>query len=216
MKIYVIDFEISARWKRILTWVGAPLLALSVTAVASAAVRHQLRAQTPIVALELNENFEDLDVRVTAASERSHNGKRISLNGIQCGKSAVPTAGTIVDQNTATAGYEGAKLICQRALGCNSLTAHMCTSEEMVRSAQIGAVLPGFYYWVSGGQLVASPAESMPYQLTGDCHAWRSSGNEIGNVWYGAAPDVCGVGLSGPCPGYTTCSDTTPFVACCD
>ncbi len=216
MKIYVIDFEFSLRTKRVLSWVGVPALALGVAAAAFGAVPHSLTAGNPIRAQELMDNFNDLDTRVAAATERSHSGARISVKGIWCGESTATTTGRIEDLAAGVHGYEAARNICRSACG-NSPTAHMCSAEEMVRSAQIGAVVGTNYYWVSAGVPIPAPGQPTPTRPTGDCSGWRSSSStEFGLVWFGAGQDACAAGVPGPCPNFTNCGDSTVHIACCD
>jgi hypothetical protein len=92
-------------------------------------------------------------------------------------------------------GYRAGKLLCEKTFGP---AAHICTGEEMVRSAQLGiaikAPLSGF--WYSSGNMSSDQANS-------DCQGWTSqSSSRVGPVW------------SDTFPNFGHCDVLRP-VACC-
>jgi hypothetical protein len=86
-------------------------------------------------------------------------GRQISVGGIYCGYTAGMTA--------SLGGYAGAKALCQTV--CGDPAAHMCTGDEVERSAQLGGV--GFG-WFSAGVATAVSGVSA---LADDCQGWTSS-----------------------------------------
>ena len=98
-------------------------------------------------------------------------------------------------------GYHAAKLLCQNKL--NSASAHMCSSEEMSRSAQLGVSISDKMGWISTGAGAG---------LFRDCRGWSSKGdqpppvndpNDSGVLWVGGGP------VPGGCnePHYIHCCD---------
>jgi hypothetical protein len=77
---------------------------------------------------------------------------------------------------TQVGGYTGAKAICETA--ASSASAHMCSSDELLHSAQAGIFIPSGWY---------SYAARTTYSTLGqirDCGSWTlSNGQEYGLVW---------------------------------
>jgi hypothetical protein len=112
------------------------------------------------------------------------NGKSISVAATFCG----------VGQIVPPLEYAAAKSACETA--CASPTAHWCSAEEMVRSAQLGiALIPsgmiatGLYIFTSTGQV-------------DDCNCSNCSGIN-GVSWENGYP-------------YTYPCDAADFLSCCD
>lgn len=139
-----------------------------------------------------------------------------SVNGKWCGYSATTMNGlfptTLIVGIGTVSGYRSAKVICEQA--CNAPAAHMCTGEEITRSAQLGAIpvpLPATYFWVSSG--VYAYYSPGPGHIR-DCIGWTTNSA----TEYGALVGVDSA--SGPAgtqrvrPDWTGCSATYQ-VACC-
>src|SRR4051812_28661390 len=107
---------------------------------------------------------------------------KISSNGSFCGFSGTATTGlfptTLVLGAGTVSGYRSAKVICEQT--CNAAAAHMCSGEEVFRSAQIGLFTTPpstTCYWMIGGiysYFSAAPTSSR------DCIGWTSAGSEYG------------------------------------
>jgi hypothetical protein len=121
------------------------------------------------------------------------NGKSYSVNGSFCGSSTAT--------NGNAGGYTGAKTMCETA--CSSTTAHLCTSEEMLRSASLGLTLPTLG-WYAGGLQVHPYSDSI---TNTDCLGFTTStSTAYGAIWYGA-------GVMGATAA--TCDGLRPLL-CCD
>jgi hypothetical protein len=125
-----------------------------------------------------------------------------------CGASPWVTTGAI--SFNGAVGYAGAKAACQACADCgNSPSAHMCTAQEIIQSAQLGLqnTLPQGWYSSGLGTFGNSNEE-------GDCNGWES-GSDFGVV----GPDwtsgfVANVGAV-PAPGLSPCTAIRPIL-CCD
>jgi hypothetical protein len=86
----------------------------------------------------------------------------------------VPGAGTVV-------GYRSAKVVCEAA--CTASAAHMCTSEEIVRSAQLGLIPPSatrVRNWIATGVFSYYSPNPTPSR---DCLGWTDgSSTELGSM----------------------------------
>lgn len=81
--------------------------------------------------------------------------------------------------------YAAAKRICELELG--TPTAHMCTTEEMARSFQLG-LRPSVTGWVAAG-VSAGPAGS--YATLNDCSGWQvGNATSSGVAWNSDAPQI--------------------------
>jgi hypothetical protein len=106
-------------------------------------------------------------------------------------------------------GYSGAKAACARVSSC-SATAHMCTSEELARSAALGISGPSAIGWFAGfflamGQTVGTGAVA---QLVTDCSGWGYAGSsQSGPATGGATGPYNAVNLP--------CNQSAPIL-CCD
>jgi len=115
-----------------------------------------------------------------------------TVAGLFCGATATQFSGLITEPLGATS-YRATKVICEGV--CKSPTAHMCTSSEMVSSAELGinTFSPVPVLW-----LTASSSNT-----TDDCDGWTSGTSaHIGVTWgSSAAGESC---------------NTPNYVACCD
>jgi hypothetical protein len=101
-------------------------------------------------------------------------------------------------------GYAGAKQLCETT--CSSTTAHMCTSEELVRTSQLGVtiptptgVVPGS--WYSAG--IRQVASGNPVDCAGWTNDASGTSSHDGPFWGLGQPQVTG------------CFNAAP-VLCCD
>jgi len=131
-----------------------------------------------------------------------------TVSAIFCGASATTTTGQIQDSSSGTTGYRATKVLCEGI--CNSPTAHMCASNEMVRSVELGVPLPSQGLWYSSG----TPSIDSSYPFN-DCWGWTNGDfTALGSVFLGNAPgswDGGGTGSSTP----NFCQNAYAL-ACCD
>jgi len=189
MKI-VIDLELSPRQKKIIraaVVTGAVIGALGLGLAVAAP--HQWMANQPLTAADLN----SLDIVSTDA------GKQYSLGATYKAVTSGSYNGSQVN------GYPGAKSVCETQVG--SPSAHMCTGEELIRSAEIGlpisatdggTVPSGWYSSGSRATVEGTPTNSF------DCKGWTDGVTHTlaGSYWNGF-------------PNYGFCDVPGP-VMCCD
>jgi len=172
------------------------LLAATVTIVvfasimADASVPNTFNAGDVLSAAKVNANFADID------SWRAHpvvskNGKQFSLGATYCGSTST-TTGQI------TGGRVGAKTSCETV--CTSASAHVCTSTELIRTADAGLSVP------STGWYASSPS--------GDCSGWTSAASNITASCFNNGAYCSGGGLPAGY-NYASCNYSFP-VLCCD
>lgn len=201
LKIVVIDLEIPSRTKRLALMIGIPLIAvLAISGVAASAVPYKFGPGDQLTSQSINANFADLDGRI------STNGRYVTVlvdGGASYSMGATKACGTTAPQSgqfagpNATTGYAAAKALCEGVNTC-SKSAHMCTSEEVVRMAQLGIGTANG--WISTGGSSADPANTRDFT---DCGGWTNPAtNQSGTVWATA-------------PGFDACSNKYPIV-CCD
>jgi hypothetical protein len=129
--------------------------------------------------------------------------RTLTVAGVSMSVGATKYCGSTPAQNGAvvggpTPGYASVKVACQAACS-GSATAHMCSGEEMARSAQLGINV------VSGGGWFLSGATTPGVQ--GDCRGFTDATSEpslFGEIW---------TGLQGPLA--VDCSGAHPIL-CCD
>jgi hypothetical protein len=143
---------------------------------------------TVLSAAQLNSNFANLEQRMAAAEKRLTDNGKYSIGANYCAATATSVTGNI-------GGYVAAKALCVTACGA-SPTAHMCVTEELLRSLQTGVTVPNG--WFSAG----TPTSSGSTQP--DCEHWSSA--ESSNQ--GAASTVYGL-LDSYC-------NTSQPILCCD
>ncbi|MBI5487107.1 MAG: hypothetical protein HY905_07220 [Deltaproteobacteria bacterium] len=136
---------------------------------------------------------------------RTRGTKTISVGGVYCGATAA-TSGSV-------GGYSGAKALCETA--CADPVAHMCSTEEVTRSAALGVAFGAG--WYVGGErgyagLCARSETGWSYYhfASTDCDGWTSSD--------AAAPVGLGVpglpGIPTCCSGSSCAIPTGPHGAC--
>ena len=134
IQVYVIDFETS-RWLRKALAYGVPTMVVLGVAAVVIAAPVQWGASEMLTLVKMNA----ITVVTTDAGSYSVGATKY------CGTGPTNTTGAI-SYNGAT-GYAGAKAMCQASSGCgSSATAHMCTTEELARSAQMEIAIPDGWY----------------------------------------------------------------------
>jgi hypothetical protein len=165
------------------------VLALAIPISARAGVPFVFANGTIADATQINADF-------TAVSVVTANGVSHSAGATKfCGSTATLTAGTL--SSGGLTGYRAAKALCQAAASCGtSATAHMCTGDEMLRSAQIGDVPSGVGWFSTAMGAVGAAA---------DCAGWTTSSSSA------TAPAYVGSGQFGA----ASCN-TLFAILCCD
>lgn len=115
----------------------------------------------------------------------------VTSTGLFCGYSPSPTTGAISTTvgGLPVAGYAAARALCATAPGCGR-TAHMCTSTELVRTAELGGV-PGPPSG-SDGWYASGVRSLFGGVRLSDCLGYTAVGTESGSIWDSAieAPNV--------------------------
>ncbi len=135
---------------------------------------------------------------------RSCNGSSfvvIGPPGTYCGVSSSATTGAISTGGAGTTGgYQAAKSLCETT--CSSPAAHMCSSEEWIRSRQLGvwpASFGGGIPWIAGGLAFTTTSGGQ----VNDCAGWTTAASTVsGPVGNSAAP-------------LTQACNTSSPIACC-
>lgn len=107
----------------------------------------------------------------------TRDGGTISVGGVFCGL-AGPTSGTITAPGGLT-GYRAAKVLCEAAPGCTR-TAHMCTTDEVIRTTALGVSLPESGFYARGAMALHSQAQAI---WTNDCNGYTDAVNSVASVW---------------------------------
>lgn len=197
-----LTIHVTASGAKRLLIVGSLLIVLG-TAAVSLAIPVPFVSNTTLKAADLNADFAATEAITvgTGASAKSYARAAIF---------AKATTSTYYGNmhasgsSTGPTGYVGAKAICETLVGSN--TAHMCTADELIRSAQLGAIPAAEpSSWYASGVLGPTNAN--------DCKGWTDDGTSYGSTWnfLAAAPPV---GAS-YYPGSTACSQALPIL-CCD
>lgn len=118
----------------------------------------------------------------------------ISVGGIWCGYSD-PKTGTITAPGGLT-GYRAAKVLCETVSGCTR-TAHMCTTDEMIRTTSLGVMVTG---WYARGSMALHNSST----FASDCGGYTLQTGAVGSVW------------AGNVPGNADCLTTMHPILCCD
>ena len=185
-------------------------------------VPHTFQADTVISASQMNANFESIHAYIDTLEARL-SASNAALDAVEARLAALegaPALGLYRGSTAATStralqatgptgdtltGYAAAKRLCELKLG--TPTAHMCTADEMVRSAQLGITpsISGYIstgvatsYVYSGGTVVATNR---------DCWGWTSNSGNTASIYWGD-PSVAG-------PGVASCDNPFPL-HCCD
>lgn len=161
-------------------------------------------AGRPIVAAEVNANFEHLQSAISrledSNAELASANERLLNRGAYCNTTA-EVSGRITAPG-GLVGYRAAAALC--ATACGSPTAHMCSSEEVLRNVH-GDVPEGWYS--SGVYSFMYYASPTSYDNYNDCGGWTVDGNSGSSRYYG--PQWRGR------PSAASCSTRLPVI-CCD
>jgi hypothetical protein len=193
-------------WKRrVLLYVVTPVALVAATAlVARATIQNVdgswVQSGQPVSASSLagditaiNDNFTSLQAQVNALE--AFRTQATADGGYSLGATYVGVTSTF--NGAQVGGYTAAKQQCQTAYGAS---AHMCTTEEIGRSAQVGVALPTNLGWYSAAIRVGRDGNSA---VVNDCFGWTSGLNT-----------VLGAAATGPTlqPTLTTSSDSDPLL----
>lgn len=190
MKIIVIHFELPTWTRRALAATVAPLAILIAFGGAVDAAGPTFAAGEPLSAAKLNSALGDADARLTKLEARLSGAGKFSAGGMYCGSTLGATPGDMSGLG-GDKGYAAAKSACQATCD-KSPTAHMCTTDEIMRSAAVGVSMKSG--WFASGD---------PYYT--DCAGFSSTGG-AGSAWItSGAPRVAS----------QTCATSSP-VLCCD
>ena len=213
----IIDLQMSPRTKRTIRWIALPLAVFAGTAATVALANivpgggpipvQQFDASAPVSAESFSADFANIQSRLSALERQVTQDGGYSNNAVYCGAtdSTVGDLSSLTSLGGAALGYVKAKAYCQTACA-NSKTAHICSGEELSRSAQLGNQ-PSTDGWYATGSGVGGPGANsgVPY----DCLGWTSASSSTwGPLWANQ-----GAGI--PSPGGETCSIPEP-VLCCD
>jgi hypothetical protein len=132
-----------------------------------------------LTAQQLNDSFAALQQQLAELRAKSivvRNGRSFSVGATFCGTTA-PTKGAFAVGETS--GYAAAKSSCEKS-ACGSDSAHMCSSEEVVRSRQAGLLVTDG--WYSSGTFVE--VEDPANEPVHDCYGWtRDTADVNGPFW---------------------------------
>ena len=186
-----VRIELTRAQRRVARWLGLATVSLGVTGIGVAlAAPAQWTTSEPLTASKLNglTVLSVGDAGSYSVGATMYCGVTPSTNG---GLSTVSGAG---------AGLRKAKHACETA--CASATAHMCTGDELARSAALGTGADGWY--LSGSTDWAGP--NPPTIINGsDCQGFTQASNANGGaVWQSTGNH-----------GVDSCDISHPVV-CCD
>lgn len=189
-----INLELSATQKRVVRAIVITAVAFGAAGIGLAmASPHQFDAGETLQAADLN----GLNVARTDAGSYS-----VSAT-LYCGATSQSASGDLSGLTASGLGYARAKHACEAVAGCG-VTAHMCTSEEVVRSGALGLNVPAPGGWYSTGSDAVTST-----QHNNDCNGWTSSvGTSFsGMTWQGNGANGAAIA--------TSCGSANPIL-CCD
>jgi hypothetical protein len=112
-------------------------------------------------------------------------GKTYSVNAGYCGSTAKMTGSVNDGQIT---GYAATKSLCEKACN-NSPTAHMCSTEELIRTQATGGGIPNAGWYNAGVR--SWDGNGATAKIIDDCTAWTVGANTaVGSVWQVAGPSI--------------------------
>jgi hypothetical protein len=195
-----IDFEVSPRVKRALK-IALPALVVLGASVAYASVPNTFKDGDALSAQTMNDNFNSLDTRVAkleALSTKQTQDGGISVNATFCGTSVATTAGDLSGLSVTGTAYTKAKNQCAQT--CSSPTAHLCASDELSRSIQLGKK-PTATGWYSAARFMFDNG-----YFDSECVGWTSNNTgDFGPIWSSTTQ----------APADAACNNLYPVV-CCD
>jgi hypothetical protein len=172
IKVMVIDFE-TPRWLRKTIAYAVPMIGVLVAAGLAFAAPHQWNTNDPLKASDLN----GLNVVANGTSRYSVGATRfVGMTATGGPNNNGTYTGAQVN------GYTGSKALCAALGPSPSPTAHMCTGEEMVRSAALG--IQPFPATVANGAAAWFSAGTIGPNSTNDCAGWNDGTTaRSGPVW---------------------------------
>lgn len=160
VKVYVIDLEIPPRVKRWVLRIGIPVAALLLMSViAYASLPKTWSTGDPLTAADLNGNFAALDKKARFVGSTDA--------GVSYSVGFTTYCGSTTQTTPSLGGYVLAKAACQAACG-GSGSAHLCSTEETLRSVEVGLSVPSG--WIQQGNPIASGS----YQIQ-DCEGFQTA-----------------------------------------
>lgn len=191
LKIVVVDLELSPATKRLAIFSGIALSAI----VLAGAVPYTFSTGDVLSSKAVNDDFANLDSRISSGRTVVTNDAGVSYSvgyTLYCGATAAVTGAITSGSKT---GYAGAKAQCETVPGC-SPSAHMCSSEEIVRTTEMGTITASG--WIATGVVapVTGPVD--------DCQGWTIGDNtQQAGAW------------TGNFMGWVPCN-TPEKILCCD
>jgi hypothetical protein len=182
-------------------FIAVAVVAVLVTAGVGLAVPTKFQDGQVLKAADLNASLGDLETRLAALEtfkSTTTKGGTYSLGGTICGLTD-KTTGNMLGLAGEGSGLVKAKAACAAVAGC-SPTAHMCTLDEVARSAATGNPNAEANGWMLAGGL----GVSLQYTgYTNNCQGYTS------------AVQTFQGGIGGLAGAYSSCSNLMP-VLCCD
>jgi hypothetical protein len=144
-----IEIHIGPSTRRFVIGVAAPLALLVAFGSSVDAASPTFAAGEPLSAAKINNALGETDARLAKLEARlSANGK-LAAASLYCGATLGSTAGDMSGLG-GDKGYVAAKKACQTTCD-KSPTAHMCTNDEIMRSAALGIAMKNG--WFAGGDV---------------------------------------------------------------
>ncbi len=198
VKVYVIELGLPPAAKRAAARILPAAVLLFGFGGAVDAAPQSFAAGEPLSSSKMNANFAEIDQRLSRVDAWLGAGNRYAAGAVFCGATATATTGDMSGFGVAK-GYAAALTACRQTCS-NAPTAHMCTADEVVRSAALGVeVAEGWY--ATGLVGLASASYTMS-----DCQGFST----ISSSYYGVRWES-----SYPGPVWSTCATSYP-VLCCD
>lgn len=200
LKVYTLDIP-TRPWFRHVFALAALALVVGATTLVYATPKNTFAAAEPVSATKMNQNFVDLDSRLAALEGKS--------GGTYCGITA-PTTGSIATGGFK--GYQAAKKLCEAVVGCGA-TAHMCSGDEIARTAEQTGGVP------APQDTLARTKLSEFTSITGngrDCLGYTAAAaGETSGAWLlNQVTGFAAYNVGAPTPGFAQCDALNP-IACC-
>ena len=201
-----LTIEIKPGTVRRVAVLGATFAIIGAAAIAYAVPIPYLvfQSKKTLGAAQLTDNFSNIEGRLSNVESRlaaletfqskATNAGKYGVGATFCGSTLAGTDGKFME-GSAT-GYAAAKLKCEAVPTCSS-SAHMCTTDEIVRSASLGKMVPTG--WYSAGVRIAVQGE-----FAVDCLGWTNND-----------PAYAGIAWGGKFPSTTGCNSKI-LALCCD
>ncbi|MGH7326899.1 MAG: hypothetical protein ACREJX_00985, partial [Polyangiaceae bacterium] len=138
LKIVVVDLELAPTARRLAIFAAI----VSSAIVLGGAVPYTFSTGDILSSKAVNDDFANLDARISSGRTVVTNEAGVSYSTgytLYCGATATETGAFVSGTKT---GYAAAKAQCETVPGC-SAGAHMCTTDEILRTVQLGTITPG-------------------------------------------------------------------------